>query len=420
MSWVVQVAGMANPNPKRYRQQGKYMQGKQVQRLLFLALFLFLLIFVARLFSPFFSILLWAGLLYVIVFPLYERVTRAKSSKPMRSICRKLTAAAFSVFTVLLVVVPLVFLGSALVGQIRELVHAISSFLENHPDFFRSLDDGGLALRIRDMSGGLIDLTQIDLVRQLADTINAGASRFLSISATLLRDTVSFVVSLAFLVFTLFFFFVDGKDLILTFINVIPIEKSYTAAFLQVFRDVTRNLFRGYLLVALYQGTAAFLIFFCFGVKGPLPLGLFTAIASFIPMVGTTLVWGPVGIAQIVSGNVTGGIAMLILCFTLVSGVDNLLRPLLIKGGIKMHPLLLFFSIMGGLKLFGMNGLILGPMLLMLFFTGVELFNQAYGEKNSNRKAKGEPREKPADSGDVAPRIEDAPVRDEKPDNGNP
>jgi predicted PurR-regulated permease PerM len=396
------------------------MQGKQVQRLLFLALFLFLLIFVARLFSPFFSILLWAGLLYVIVFPLYERVTRAKSPKPMNSVCRKLTAAAFSVFTVLLVVVPLVFLGSALVGQIRELVHAISSFLENHPDFFRSLDDGGLALRIRDMSGGLIDLTQIDLVRQLADTINAGASRFLSISATLLRDTVSFVVSLAFLVFTLFFFFVDGKDLILTFINVIPIEKSYTAAFLQVFRDVTRNLFRGYLLVALYQGTAAFLIFFCFGVKGPLPLGLFTAIASFIPMVGTTLVWGPVGIAQIVSGNVTGGIAMLILCFTLVSGVDNLLRPLLIKGGIKMHPLLLFFSIMGGLKLFGMNGLILGPMLLMLFFTGVELFNQAYGEKNSNRKAKGEPREKPAGAGDTAPRIEDAPAQDEKPDNGNP
>lgn len=85
-----------------------------------------------------------------------------------------------------------------------------------------------------------------------------------------------------------------------------------------------------------------------------------------------------------------------------------------------MHPLLLFFSIMGGLKLFGMNGLILGPMLLMLFFTGVELFNQAYGEKNSNRKAKGEPREKPAGAGDTAPRIEDAPAQDEKPDNGNP
>lgn len=356
-------------------------QGKQVQKLLFLAVFLFLFVFVARLFSPFFSILLWAGILYVITFPLYDRATRGRGRRPMGRILQKLVAAVFAIASVLAVVIPLIFLGSALLGQVRELLRSVTDFLEHNPDFFRILDDGGLALRLRDMSGGLIDLTNIDLMTQVAEAINKGADTFLSISATLLRDTATFVVSLSFMTFTLYFFYVDGKDLILTFINAIPIENAYTAAFLRKFRDVGRHLFRGYLLVALYQGVVAFLIFFFFGVKGPLPLALLIAIASFVPMVGTTLVWGPVGVSRIVSGDGTAGTAILILSFILVSGVDNLLRPLLMKERIKIHPLLIFFSIMGGLRLFGMNGLILGPMMLMLFFTGVDLFEQAYGTR---------------------------------------
>lgn len=357
------------------------MQGRQVQQFLFLAVFLFLFLFVARLFSPFFSILLWAGLLYVITFPFYDRATRDIPDKPLGRFLRKLLAGAFALGSVLAVVVPLVFLGSTLLGQARELIHSINEFLERNPDFFRTLDTGGLALRLRDTSGGLIDLTGVDLMTELSGAINRGADTFLSLSATLLRDTATFVVSLAFLTFTLYFFYVDGKDLIRTFVNAVPIENAYTAAFLRRFGEVGKHLFRGYLLVALYQGTAAFLIFLLFGVKGPLPLGLLTAIASFVPMVGTTLVWGPVGVARIISGDPTAGIAVLILSFILVSGVDNLLRPLLLTERIKIHPLLVFFSIMGGLQLFGLNGLILGPMMLMLFFTGVDLFEHAYGTR---------------------------------------
>jgi predicted PurR-regulated permease PerM len=238
---------------------------------------------------------------------------------------------------------------------------------------------------LRDTSGGLIDLTGVDLMAELSRAVSRGAETFVSVSATLLRNTAGFVVSLAFLTFTLYFFYVDGKDLIRTFVNAVPIENAYTAAFLRRFGEVGKHLFRGYLLVALYQGAAAFLIFLLFGVKGPLPLGLLTAIASFVPMVGTTLVWGPVGVARIVSGDPTAGIAILVLSFFLVSGVDNLLRPLLLTERIKIHPLLVFFSIMGGLQLFGLNGLILGPMMLMLFFTGVDLFEQAYGTRKPGR-----------------------------------
>jgi predicted PurR-regulated permease PerM len=359
------------------------MQTKQIQRYLFLALFLFLFLFVARLFSPFFSVLLWAGLLYVITLPLYERVVRGIPDKPMGRLLRKFLAAVFSLVSVLIVVIPLLFLGSTFLGQARDLIQSINDFLKDNPEFFRTLDTGTLAIRLRDASGGLIDITRIDLLAQLSEAVTTGAEKFVATTATLLRNTASFVVSLAFLTFTLYFFYVDGKDLILIFVNAVPIEKTYTTTFLRRFGEVGKHLFRGYLLVSLYQGTAAYLIFLLFGVKGSLPLGLLTAIASFVPMVGTTLVWGPVGVARIASGDPSAGIAILIISFVLVSGVDNLLRPLLLTVRIKIHPLLVFFSIMGGLKLFGLNGLILGPMMLMLFFTGVDLFDQAYGPRKT-------------------------------------
>lgn len=359
------------------------MQGKQVQRFLFLAVFLFLFLFVARLFSPFFSMLLWAGLLYAITFQFYDRVTRGLPDTPVGRSLRSLLAGVFALGTVMAVVIPLLFLGSSLLGQARELINSINAFLDGNPEFFQTLDMGSLARRLRDNSGGIIDLTAVDFVAELSQAVSQGAEAFVSISASLLRDAAGFLISLAFLVFTLYFFYVDGKDLFLTFVNAIPIENTHTKAFLRRFGEVGRHLFRGYLLVALYQGIAAFLIYLVFGVKGPLPLGLLTAIASFIPMVGTTLVWGPVGVARIVAGDPTAGIAILISAFILVSCVDNLLRPLLLTERIKIHPLLIFFSIMGGLQLFGLNGLILGPMMLMLFFTGVDLFEQTYGTRNS-------------------------------------
>lgn len=375
------------------------MQGKQVQRLLFLAVFLFLFLFVARLFSPFFSILLWAGLLYVITFPLYDRVTRGLPDTPVGRSLQSLLAGVFALGSVMAVVIPLVFLGSTLLGQVRELISSINTFLDGNPEFFRTLDMGSLALRLRDNSGGLIDLTGVDFVAELSQAIGQGAEAFVSISAILLRDAAGFLVSLAFLIFTLYFFYVDGKDLILTFVNAIPIENTHTTAFLRRFGEVGKHLFRGYLLVALYQGTAAFLIFLFFGVKGPLPLGLLTAIASFVPMVGTTLVWGPVGVARIVAGDPSAGIAILITAFILVSCVDNLLRPLLLTERIKIHPLLIFFSIMGGLHLFGLNGLILGPMMLMLFFTGVDLFEQTYGTRHPGHEVDSDK----TDSGNAIP-----------------
>ena len=144
---------------------------------------------------------------------------------------------------------------------------------------------------------------------------------------------------------------------------------------------MSKQLVVGYFLVALYQATAAFLLFTIFGVKGALVLAALTAVASFLPMVGASLVWLPVSLARILNGDLPGGIALLVLSAIFISTLDNFIRPILLRDRLNIHPLLIFFSILGGLEVFGFNGIILGPLILILFFTAAKLYDKVYDRK---------------------------------------
>jgi predicted PurR-regulated permease PerM len=106
-------------------------------------------------------------------------------------------------------------------------------------------------------------------------------------------------------------------------------------------------------------------------------------------MVGTALVWLPVSASKILAGDITGGILFFVCSAILIWTLDNFIRPVLLHDRLKIHPLLIFFSILGGLQVFKFNGLVLGPLILILFFTALELYDQAYEsppEKQKRRK----------------------------------
>ena len=180
------------------------------------------------------------------------------------------------------------------------------------------------------------------------------------------------------MVFTLFFLLLDGRHLIKVLISAIPIEKSYTAIFLRKFRDMGRHLVTGYVSVAAMQAVVMFTLCAIFKVKGGLVIAALTAIASFIPMVGTALVWLPVSAGKILAGDLTGGVLFFVCSAVIVWTLDNFIRPVLLHDRLKIHPLLIFFSILGGLQVFKFNGIVLGPIILILFFTSLELFEQSY------------------------------------------
>lgn len=383
------------------------MDGKNVRRGIFLVFFLALFLLVARLFYPFMTILLWSALLYILLLPLFNRATREGGEKPLKGLGRNLIAGSFSLLGVLIVVVPLAFLAFNMVRQVGDLAGEALKALENHPEILDLSPSGRLGGFIYRLSDGALDLGSVNLRGEIYRFVAGSSGKVIGLSGAIIKNAATFLITLAFIVFTLYFFFVDGGHLLSVLVDAIPIEHEYTRLFMRTLRDMSKQLVVGYFLVALYQATAAFLLFTIFGVKGALVLAALTAIASFLPMVGASLVWLPLSLARILNGDLAGGIALLVLSGIFISTLDNFIRPILLRDRLKIHPLLIFFSILGGLEIFGFNGIILGPLILILFFTAAKLYNKVYdrkgeeeeeeertlGERESGGAAKGEGRD---------------------------
>ncbi|MFA6366559.1 MAG: AI-2E family transporter, partial [Candidatus Hydrogenedentales bacterium] len=184
--------------------------------------------------------------------------------------------------------------------------------------------------------------------------------------------------------FTLYFLLVDGKHLASLVVSAVPIERTYTKMFMQKMSESGRQLVLGFFLVAIYQAVVMFILCLIFKLEGPLVLASLTAIASFIPMVGTSLVWIPISLYIGFTGDVGRALLFCALAGFFVSFTDNFLRPMVLGDRLKMHPLLIFFAIVGGLSIFGLNGLIMGPLIVIIFFSAVELYDQIDQVKAAN------------------------------------
>jgi predicted PurR-regulated permease PerM len=354
------------------------MNGSRIRKLVFLGLFLGLFILVARLFYPFLTIILWSGLIYALLYKIYGRVAKRRNGLERREPAKTLLAGSFALGAVVLIVIPAIFLGRAVFYEVGDLAREFLKTIERNPGILDLTPESPIGGFIFRLSGGQIDLSNVNLILELKRFVTGRSGQLIGFSGTILKDVAGIVINLAFMIFTLYFFFIDGEHLARTFISAVPIENAYTKLFLRKMRDSGRQLLVGYFLVALFQATMMFLICLVMGVKGPLVLAALTAIGSFIPMVGTAIVWLPTAIGIALSGHVTKAIVFLAVSAALVATLDNFIRPILLHDRLKIHPLLIFFSILGGLKIFGFNGLVLGPLILMLFFSATELYNQAY------------------------------------------
>lgn len=352
------------------------MEGYQVRKLGFLAIFVGLFVLVAMLFYPFLTVIVWSSLFYAFLSPLFKRMTIRKDGTERAGFARTASAAALALGGVLLIAVPAAFLGFALAKQLSQIVKEALFAIERDPASLGLGSDGPLASFLSAVTGGSIDIGAPS--GGLRYFLSSRANEILGFSGRLLKDIAGIVINLVFMIFTIFFLLVDGKHLAEVFIEAIPIERNYTAVFLQKFKDMGRHLVTGYFLVAILIATIVFGLCIAFSIKGGLVIGALTAIGSFIPFVGTTLVLVPVAASKFIAGDLAGAILFLAIAASLVWTVDNFVRPFFLHDKLKIHPLLIFFSILGGLVVFRFNGIVLGPLILILFFTALDFFKRAY------------------------------------------
>ena len=195
-------------------------------------------------------------------------------------------------------------------------------------------------------------------------------------SATL--GTLSALLSGLIVLYTMFFFLMDGDRLLYYVLYYLPLDDEDETKLLARFMSVTRATLKGTAVIGILQGGLAGLALYFAGVPSALFWAVVMVFLSVVPGIGTALVWLPAVIWLMLSGEVAAGAAALVFNALVVGTIDNLLRPRLVGNDTQLHDLLIFFSTLGGLIVFGFMGFVIGPIVAALFVTVWELYGEEF------------------------------------------
>jgi predicted PurR-regulated permease PerM len=227
---------------------------------------------------------------------------------------------------------------------------------------------------------GISHAMLVDRVRAMVESLAAGAA---ALAEHMVSGTASALLALLLAVLTMQLVLPRWPRFVLAAQAALPIRPEYTRELLVEFRKIGRATLLGTVVTGLAQGALAMIGYFIARVPEPIFFGVATAIASFVPAVGTLLVWVPIGLVLLFTGHVAGGVFELCWGVAVVTGFsDYVLRPRLV-GGEQFPTLVTFVALFGGVEVFGLQGLIIGPVIVAL---GVAIL-RIYAREATARRA---------------------------------
>jgi predicted PurR-regulated permease PerM len=301
-----------------------------------------------RILLPFLPALCWAFALAVIAGSVYRRLARVMAPN--------LAAAITVVLCAVVVIVPVILLAGALVREATDLVNHIT------------LDDGVQNLRANLGKSALAGTvfqwldSRIDLSREAIDLVRSLAGWASSAFSSLLAGSVRVVSQVGVTLFVLFYFLRDGDAILRKLRLAIPLPDSATRHLFARVAQAIRVSLCGKLVVACLQGMLGGLMFLWLGLPAPVFWGFMMAALSVFPVIGSFLVWAPAAAVLALQGNWRDALLLTGWGVLIIHPVDNLLGPVLVGSALRMHTLLMFFSVIGGIAAFGAAGVVLGPL----------------------------------------------------------
>lgn len=208
----------------------------------------------------------------------------------------------------------------------------------------------------------------------LSSSISKIAEGFLSVIQKTYKGIASFLFFSFIVFFSMYYLLAEGKALVKKLIYISPLKDSHEKILIKKFISISRATLKGTLVVGMVQGTLGGILFAIVGIPSAVVWGLVMTLLSLIPMVGSSIIWFPAGIILLLMGNIWQGVAVLLVGLSLISLIDNFLRPKLVGRDTQMHPLMVFFATLGGIGVFGLLGFIIGPIIIALFLTLWEIY----------------------------------------------
>lgn len=322
----------------------------------------------AWLVAPFIGAIVWSVSIAIMFAPLQARFVRLLQGRS------NLAAAATLVIVLSGVILPALLIGGALLHQLSADYARIQSGQIDIDQIFAHLVSSLPAWLGHELDRiGLSDLASVRtrLGAGLAVSLQTLISRAIGLG----QGTFSFLVSLGVMLYLSFFFLRDGKAIVARIERAIPLTPDHRRYLFAKFAAVVRATIKGSLIVAVVQGATGSFVFWVLDIGGSLLWGATMGLMSLLPAIGTGIVWIPVALFLIATGELWQGIALMLCGFFVISTIDNILRPILVGRDALMPDYIVLIAVLSGLELFGFNGLIIGPVIAATFMAAWDIYS---------------------------------------------
>lgn len=339
----------------------------------FFALLLVIFYLAFLIISPFLKAIAWAAILAVLVYPAYSRLLKLLKGKATPA------ALIVTILITLLIVFPALRIAGFLSQEALELLKTVRALSNpEETELWKTKPWIQDLLGYWDMLSFQLASLEIDLRKVVVQGAQLTSGFLVSQAKDVAQDLFLAVVNFVIALFCLFFFLRDGRELCEKVRSILPMDHERQT---HLFNNIVNSLYaviHGCLVTATVQGLLAGLAYWFLGVPFAILLGVATAFTALFPIGGSSLVWLPASLYLFLQGTYLQGIILLVWGAGIVGTIDNILKPLFIGSRLRLPVLFLFFSILGGLKLFGVLGLILGPVLFALLAALLELYMEEY------------------------------------------
>ena len=336
----------------------------------FLALFVVSCLLLGWLLWPFFSVIVLAIVITMVFNPVY------------RVLHRKMNATLSSLITCIIIFFVLFVPVSAFVGilanEAYDLYLTARDAVSNNP-IQELIDNSKVIEKINDILMNFGIKITADEISGFVTELGRAVGLFLYQQArSMTANIVNFVVNFCFMLLIVFYLLIDSQRLVSFIVGLSPLPDDQDEKLIQKFKDMAAAILLGNGLGGLIQGTLGGIVFAFFGFRSPFLWGVIMALLAFLPIVGVGVVFLPAALYLILQGRLAAGIFFIVFYIVLSGGIEYFFKPKLVGKRVQMHTLLVFLSIIGGLKLFGILGIIYGPLVVTAFLTLTDIYESSY------------------------------------------
>jgi predicted PurR-regulated permease PerM len=340
--------------------------------LFFLACFIGSIILLGWLLLPFLAILILGAVVAGIFYPLNRFINRHPKIGP--NFASFLTCIL--IFFVLFV--PIVFFVGSLTQQAYGLYQKAQGAAINQQIDSILQQTHILEKANRYLSKFKIDITGDELKKGVTEAAKFVGLFLFEQARAIASNTLAFLMNFFLMLMVIYFLLLDGEKLVAYIIDLSPLPSDQEQKLIGKFGDIAGAILIGNGLGGFIQGLVGGMTFWFFGLPSAFLWGVIMGLLAFLPIVGIGVVFLPTSIYLLLKGRIAAGVFFIVFYLVLSLGIEYLFKPKLVGQRVEMHPLLVFFAIIGGLKLFGILGIIYGPLIVTAFLTLAQIYRSSY------------------------------------------